>query len=290
MNGTAAVLWIASVCVGLRKSQLKTLDDLVSVAMRIGRVSLAELGRLLAEERHGAAKHAIKRTCRFTANQRVQVSDAMQGPLAWLFRGRQRWKNRPLVVSFDWTQVGSLHTLMAAAVIDGRGVPLLWASYEERVLYKSQNNLKEGLLQVLKSLLPAWLKVIVVADRGFGRTELARTCQQLGFHYVIRIQPNVYVESREFRGKLELLPVKRGMERLLREVRFRKHSPVTQHVAVCWKRGPPKARDECWFLIAGPAVFGPEADGFVRPTDDDRGAVSRQEEPSLRVGAAWASE
>ncbi len=105
MNGMEAVLWIRSVCLGLRKSQTKTLADLVAVAIQVGRVSLSERGRLLAEERHGAAQHGIK--------------------------------------------------------------------------------------------------------------------------------PTVHVECREFRGKLDLLPVKHGTERLLRDVQFRKQNPVTQHVAVC---------------------------------------------------------
>lgn len=249
MNGMEAMLWIASVCVGVRKSQVKTLGDLVSIAVQVGRVSLSELGRLLAEERNGAAKHGIKRVWRFTANDGVHVSDIMQGPLAWLFHDRRRWKNHPLLVTFDWSEFRSFHTLMAAAVIDGRGVPLLWASYEEWVLYKSQNNLEEGLLRLLKSLLPQWITVIVVADRGFGRTELARTCQQMGFHYVVRIRPDVYVECRAFRGKLNRLPVKRGTERFLKNVQFRKQNPVRQHVAVCWKKGLPKNRDECWFLM-----------------------------------------
>jgi len=249
MNGMEAILWITSVCLGLRKSQSKTLADVVAVAIQVGRVSLSELGRLLAEERQGTAKHAIKRVWRFTANDRVHVGDAMQGPLRWLFHSRKPWKNRPLLVTFDWTEVRSFHTLMAAAVIRGRGVPLLWASYPEWVLYKSQNNLEEGLLRLLKSLLPEWMTVVVVADRGFGRTELARTCQQMGFHYVIRIKPTVHVECREFRGKLDLLPVKHGTERLLKDVQFRKQNPVVQHVAVCWKKGLPKDRDECWFLM-----------------------------------------
>lgn len=249
MNGMQAAMWINSVCVGLRKSQSKTLGDLVSAALRIARVSLAELGRLLAEDRDGFAKHQIKRVWRFTANDRVHISDAMQGPLQWLFHSRKRWKKRPLVVTCDWTEVRGFHTLMLAAVIDGRGVPLLWASYEEWRLHKSQNNLEEGLLRLLKSLLPPWMTVIVVADRGFGRTELARTCQQLGFHYVIRIKPDVHVQCREFRGRLDLLPVRRGTERLLRNVQFRKTNPVTQHVAVYWKKGLPKDRDECWFLM-----------------------------------------
>ena len=249
MKPMEAVLWITSVWVGLRKSQITTMADVVSAAVQIGRVPLSELGRVLAEERHGAAKHAIKRVWRFTANDRIHISDAMQGPLRWLFRNRRRWKNHPLVVTFDWTKVRSFHTLMAAAVIDGRGVPLLWASYEEELLYKSQNNLEEGLLRLLKYILPEWMRVILVADRGFGRTELARTCQTLGFRYVIRIHPNVYVQCREYRGRLDLLPVQRGTQQLLREVQFRKQNPVTQHVAVCWKKGLPKHRDECWFLM-----------------------------------------
>jgi hypothetical protein len=249
MSGTEAVRLIASLCVGLRKSQIKTLGDLVSVGIQAGRVSLSELGRLLAEEREGVAKHCIKRVWRFTVNDGVHISDAMQGPLQWLFHSRKHWKNHPLLVTFDWTEVRSFHTLMAAAVIRGRGVPLLWASYEEWVLHKSQNNLEEGLLRLLKSLLPQWIRVIIVADRGFGRTELARTCQQMGFHYVIRIKPDVHLECREFRGKLDLLPVKHGPQRLLKDVPFRKQNPVQQHVAVCWKKGLPKDRDECWFLM-----------------------------------------
>ncbi len=94
MNGMEAVLWITSVCLGLRKSQTKTLADVVAVAIQISRVSLSELGRLLAEQRQCAAKHSIKRVWRFTANDRIHVGDAMQGPLRWLSaygRGDTTW-------------------------------------------------------------------------------------------------------------------------------------------------------------------------------------------------------
>ena len=69
------------------------------------------------------------------------------------------------------------------------------------------------MLRLLKSLLPEWIEIIVLADRGFGRTKLARTCQELGMHYVIRIKSEVYVEGAEFRGTLTDLPVKHGVER-----------------------------------------------------------------------------
>ncbi len=36
------------------------------------------------------------------------------------------------------------------AAIEGRGVPLVWASYPEWELHKSQNNLEEGLLRLFR--------------------------------------------------------------------------------------------------------------------------------------------
>jgi hypothetical protein len=57
----------------------------VSGDQPMGRVSLSELRRLLAEQRDGAAQHAIQRTWRFTANKRLPIRDAMQWPLLWLF-------------------------------------------------------------------------------------------------------------------------------------------------------------------------------------------------------------
>jgi hypothetical protein len=180
MNRMEAIGWVlAVVSEGLRLSQAKTLSELVGAAVRVGRVSLAEIGRQL--DGPTAAKHRIKRCWRFTANNRVVVSDAMQGVIRRLLK-RKRWEKRPLLVAMDWTEVRDFHTLMLAAVMKGRAVPLLWASYPEWVLHKSQNNLEEGLLVLWKSLMPQGVRVILLADRGFGRTELARTCQELGLH------------------------------------------------------------------------------------------------------------
>jgi len=83
-------------------------------------VSLAELGRRLAASTCKTAKHCIKRARRFTSNERIHISEAMQGPLRWLVRQRRYWKKRPLVVSMDWTKVRSFRTLMLATLVRGR--------------------------------------------------------------------------------------------------------------------------------------------------------------------------
>jgi len=93
------------------------------------------------------------------------------------------------------------------------------------------------------------VKVVLLADRGFGRTELARACQHIGIHYVVRIKADVWIDSPEFHGKLLDFKVKKGICRLLRNVSFRKKEPVRQNVVVRWKPNLPKKRDEPWFLM-----------------------------------------
>jgi len=245
MNRTEAISWTLTVCAFLRLSQAKTLSELVAGALRCRRISLAEIGRNLLGGT--SAKHKIKRTWRFIANPRIEVSDAMRGVVAGLVKRRRR---KPLLVAFDWTDIRGYCTLMAAAVIRGRAVPLLWASYPKWELHKSQNSLEEGLLYLLRDMIPESVKVILLADRAFGRTELARLCQDhLHFRYVIRIRPDVYVRGEQYTGRLLDLPVRRGVCRLLRDVAYRKQAPVRQHVVVRWKQGLPQDRDECWFLM-----------------------------------------
>jgi len=243
MNRMEAIAWTLTVCAQLRLSQAKTLSELVAATLHVGRVSLAEIGRRLHAET--AAKHRIKRVWRFTANRRVEISDAMRGVVTRLVKRRKK----PLLITFDWTEIRGFCTLMAAAAMKGRAVPLLWASYPKWQLDKSQNNLEEGLLRLLRTMIPEKVPVVLLADRGFGRTELARTCQMIGFRYVVRIRPDVWIASRAFCGKLLDFPVRKGMCRLLKDVAYRKRNPVRQHVVVRWKRGLPEKRDEPWFLM-----------------------------------------
>ena len=252
MHRTDAIAWVVSVCAAsLRLSQAKTLGILVASAMRVERVSLANIGRQML----GGVKHQIKRCWRFCANERVEAADAMRG----IVKRALKKRNKPLLVGLDWTDVRQFQTLAACVVLKGRSVPLCWASCTKHVYdgHRSRNAFEESLLLVLRSMIPAGQKVILLADRGFGRTELARFCQRHGFDYVIRIQPNVHVHCLSFTGKLLDYPVRKGICKLLRSVEYRSHHPVEQNIVVRWVRDLPPRRDECWFLMsslsAGPA-------------------------------------
>jgi Transposase DDE domain len=244
MRPAAVVAWVLSVCTGLRRSQAKTLAALAAAAVRVGRVSLAALGRQMSGP--ALCKHKLKRAWRFCANPRVTVADGMRGVIERL--GRRR--DEPLLVALDWVEVRTFHTLMAAAVCGGRALPLLWASYAEWELYKSQNDLEEGLLRLLRSLVPARVELIVLADRGFGRAELARTCAGLPeLHFLLRVKPDVGVRHPRYAGLLRDYPVRPGIGRVLRQAQYRLGDPVTLNVVIRWKKGLPPGRDEPWFLI-----------------------------------------
>ena len=120
----------------------------------VARVSLANIGRQV--EGTPAAKHKIKRVWRFLANDRVEASAAMAGVVAVLRkRWRKGYKNKPLTVSFDWTDVKGMQTLAACANFKGRCVPLVWASCRKHVWegHQSRNSFEEAQLLVLRSMI-----------------------------------------------------------------------------------------------------------------------------------------
>lgn len=244
MSNQSILSWVAVVTSNLLPSQSRTLAVLVAAATRLERINLALLGRRMAGPT--SAKGSIKRAWRFTCNRRIEVADAMAGVIDRIARRRRK---KPLIVSLDWTDVRSFHTLAAAACIGGRAVPLLWLSYGGRSLRRSQNALEERLLRKLRSLLPSTTRVIILADRGFGRAEWAAVCRELKFHYVVRIKPDVAIACSRHRGVLRKYPTFKGMAHVLRGVDYRKDKRVKHNVVVHWRPGLPKKRDEPWYLM-----------------------------------------
>jgi hypothetical protein len=245
MRRTEATAWVVGICAesNLRLSQIKTLAFIVSAALVVERVSLANLGRCM----QGMVKHQIKRCWRFCSNKRIETADAMEPFIRKLLKKRKK----PLLVALDWVDVRGFQTLVASAVLKGRSLPLCWASTTNHVYegHRSRNDFEEALLLVLRKMIPLSVETILLADRGFGRTALAKFCQNHGFGYLIRIQPNVVVRFKQFKGKLLDYQVRRGTSKVLHDSSYRSDGAVLQHVVIHWARNLPKGRDECWFLM-----------------------------------------
>jgi hypothetical protein len=208
------------------------------------RISLANIGRRM----RGTTKHQIKRCWRFCRNQRIETADAMRGIVKRLLKKRKK----SLLIALDWVDIKGYQTLMASAVLKGRAVPICWASCQRHVYdgHRSRNAFEESLLLVLRDMIPQQVKVILLADRGFGRTELGKFCRRNHFSYLIRIQPKVTVRLNGFHGKLLDYPlVRKGVAKVLKVALYRSDGALTQNIVIRWRKNLPAKRDECWFLM-----------------------------------------
>ncbi len=113
-----------------------------------------------------------------------------------------------------------------------------------------KNNLEYGLLRLFKTILPPHVRVILLADRGFGRTENGEVVSATGLSLHRANQSPMYGSLSWISAQAARLSVKKGMCRVLKCSEYRRHQPVEQRVVVRWKKGLPKRRDECWFLMS----------------------------------------
>jgi hypothetical protein len=225
-----------------RLSPRKTLADLVEAAVRVRRGALSAIGRRL---RGTAAKHAIQRAWRSRADDRVHASDVLPAVVRRLARRR----DQPLLVALGWTEVGPFHTPTAAAARKGRAAPLRWARYTTGQLDRSRNGLEEGLLRLPVTTPPPGARGILLADRGFGRAESARTCQAPRPRFPTRARPAVRVARPSYTGRPDEYPIRKGVWRVLAGAEYRSDQAVRLDVVIRWKRGPPARRDEPWFRM-----------------------------------------
>lgn len=231
MSHRSIVSYIVNRCTGLRLSQRKTLGELVFGTMQRRWVSLADVGRSLDSE--AMVRHCIKRVYRFIANPRVEV---IEGARALLQLASKHAQGR-FLVALDWVDIRGCKVLRAAAPLRGRSVPVLFGAYEKWRLYKSQNNLEEGLVRLLKAVAPEKSEIVLLADRGFARAEYARVLQETGISYIIRLTGQAYFRSKKHQGRLDAIMLKPGQRRDLGFGAYRKQKPVKQRVPAYWGRG-----------------------------------------------------
>jgi hypothetical protein len=198
------VQWVLDQCTDLRRRQARTLGELLCGTMPCRRVSQTDIA--LGTCTRTVVKRSTKRAYRSVANCRVEAVDARRAPVGLAIRaaaGR-------LLVALDRVDIGPHEVLKAAVPGRGCAAAVLFAAHRKWQVHKSQSASEQGLLRLLATMVPAGVHVVVLADRGFHRAELARTLQQLGLSYVIRISTRVTCSSPFYSGRLGDLPVARG--------------------------------------------------------------------------------
>jgi hypothetical protein len=104
-----------------------------------------------------------------------------------------------VVAALDWTDFDAdkQATIMLSLITDhGRATPLVWLTVDKCTLKNNRSLYEHRVLVRLAELLPAEIKVCIVADRGFGDQKLYRVLtEELCFDYVIRFRGNIAVTA-----------------------------------------------------------------------------------------------
>lgn len=201
-------------------------------------------------------KHRLKRFWRFLSSHRWKPENLR---LFWI-----RWCLKTFVpdhivpVAMDWTTLpGDIQCLMIAIPFKGRAIPLLWHIIFHSQIKDSQNAIEERLLTRLVNLVKEAApekKLLITADRGFGRAALFQFLLKKSVLFVIRVKGDVLVTTQT--GKRMLLSergktLKNNESVWYRDISFRSDGNV-KGVSLALTVAPPKektAASDPWFLV-----------------------------------------
>lgn len=143
-------------------------------------------------------KHRLKRFWRFLSNPRIKPERLQEYWVCWCIKIFAT--DTIIKVAMDWTTLpGNIQCLMIALPLNGRSIPLFWQCVIYRDIKDSQNMIEERLFARLSSLVREFApakKLLLTADRGFGRATLFQFLQKKNILFVIRVKGDVTITIR----------------------------------------------------------------------------------------------
>ena len=110
-------------------------------------------------------------------------------------------KRDSINVAMDWTEFDADNqaTIMLSLLTShGRATPLVWLSVDKTTLKNRRNGYEDQVLRRLAEVVPAGVRVTIVADRGFGDQKLYELLTgELKFDFVIRFRGNIRVTTTD---------------------------------------------------------------------------------------------
>jgi hypothetical protein len=209
--------------------------------------------------------HRVKRLSRFLANQQVDPQQVQIALLPYVLA--RLGPPRVIGLCIDWTYFNAptfrVQVLKIGLARCGRVIPLLQMAYDRDNLPadSSQNRIEEEALAQVLAALPKNCCPIILADRGFARSEFFRWLLERRLNFVVRIDKGTCVtQANGQRHRLGIdLTLKLGEQRWLGRVRYALYhgrpSDVWLNVGCSWMPAPsaaarkePSEPDEPWYL------------------------------------------
>ena len=159
-------------------------------------LAVALIGQGLALARGRLTKHAIKQVDRLLSNPGIDVDALLVHWVPYVVGSRSS-----ITVAMDWTDFaadGQTTIMLSLLCRHGRATPLVWLTVDTATLKDRRNAYEDQVLMRLAEVLPAGVRVRIVADRGFGDQKLYRLLtEELKFDFVIRFRGNIKVTAAD---------------------------------------------------------------------------------------------
>ena len=159
-------------------------------------LAVAMIGQGLALARGRLTKHAIKQVDRLLSNPGIDVDALLAHWVPYVVGARSS-----VTVAMDWTSFdadGQATIMLSLLCRHGRATPLVWLTVDTATLKDGRNAYEYQVLVRLAEVLPAEVRVRIVADRGFGDQKLYRVLtEELKFDFVIRFRGNIKVTAAD---------------------------------------------------------------------------------------------
>jgi hypothetical protein len=228
----------------LHAKRVLSLSNAAMGAIASGSLAIHMIGQGLAQAMELNPKHCIKQVDRLLSNEHINVWEMFSDWVPFVLGDRKE-----AVVALDWTDFdrdGHSTAVLSLVTGHGRGTPLIWTTVKKGTLKDHRNFHEDAVLHRLREIVPKDVRVTVLADRGFGDTELYRFVEEeLGFDYIIRFRDNILVTSKQGEEREAFLWVpESGRARTLDQVLVTgKRKKVPRVVAV-----RKKAMKDAWCL------------------------------------------
>jgi Transposase DDE domain len=233
----------------LHTKRVKSLAGATLGVIQSASLAISMIGQGLALARGRLTKHAIKQVDRMLSNRGIDVDALLVHWVPYVVGSRDS-----ITVALDWTEFDAddQATIMLSLLTrHGRATPLVWLTVGKSTLKNRRNAYEDQVLERLAKLLPAGVRVCVVADRGFGDQKLYRMlAEDLKFDFVIRFRANIEVTAAdgETRAAADWVGAG-GRARTLREATVTAHAcPVAAVICV-----QAKGMKEPWCLATSMA-------------------------------------
>jgi len=165
-------------------------------AIEASSLAVALIGQGLALARGLLPKHAIKQVDRMLSNRGIDVDALFVHWVPYVLGQRPS-----VTVAMDWTDFdddGQATLMLSLVTRHGRATPLVWLTVDKATLKNRRNSYEDRVLTRLAEVVPAGIRVCIVADRGFGDHKLYQMLtEELKFDYVIRFRGNITVTAAD---------------------------------------------------------------------------------------------